>query len=95
MGFSPANQIMSPYSDGFDSCGESPLSDGGMSEIFKPMGFFDVKDDEHIHDQLPSVEEAKANITEGSHVVTYHSTNSACRRLASEFGWDLAFVDEV
>ena len=62
MGFSPANQIMSPYSDGFDSCGESPLSDGGMSEIFKPMGFFDVKEDEHIHDQLPSVEEAKANI---------------------------------
>ena len=37
----------------------------------------------------------KAFVTEGSHVVTYHSTNSACRRLASEFGWDLAFVDEV
>jgi Leucine-rich repeat (LRR) protein len=57
IGLSPTNQIVSPYSDDGDN-----KSDNSNS---KSMRFFDIDVEEDgidvVHDQLPSVEEAKAN----------------------------------
>ena len=67
-GLSPTNQSMSPYSDDGDN-----NKSGNRS-----MRFFDidVEDDSIVHDQLPSVEEAKAN----SHFDATTTTTTMTRR---------------